>query len=97
MVHAVTDSGDPVSEWSPPAVPGASPPFVIGGNLYVGTSTGNGSLLRLDKINGDQLGSVGLGDPAIPKSVGAGTYDNVNNLIIVGCGTGEVFAVDADF
>ena len=97
MVHARTAANEVISAWLPPTVPGASPPFVIGDHLYIGTSSNNGSLLRLDKFKGNLLGSVVLGDPDIPKSVGAGTYDRVNNLIIVGCGTGEVFAVEADF
>ncbi|MFV1979850.1 MAG: ELWxxDGT repeat protein [Rhodothermia bacterium] len=96
-VHAITDAGAAISGWSTPVVPGASPVFVIGDDLFVGASGGNGSLLRIDKITGAQLGSVGLGDSSVPKSVGSGTYDYLNDMIVVGCGTGEVFGVVADF
>ena len=81
----------------PAAVPGATPVFVLEDDLFVGTSNSNGMLLRLDKFDGDLLGSVGLGDPAVSKSVGSSTYDYLNDMIVVGCGTGEVFGVVADF
>jgi outer membrane protein assembly factor BamB len=96
-VHAVTDGGDEFPGWTPPSVPGASPVFVFGDDLFVGTSAGNGSLLKINKFTSVELGSVGLGDPTVPKSVGSGTYDYLNDMIVVGCGTGEVFGVVADF
>jgi len=97
-VHGLDDMGDSASPLWPAYATGApSPVVLIDGNLYVGTSSGNGQILRLDAASGSVAGGVALGDPAVAKTVGAPSFDVVTGQVIVGTDEGAVYSVTAPF
>jgi ELWxxDGT repeat protein/uncharacterized repeat protein (TIGR03803 family) len=97
-VHGLDDLGDSASPLWPAYATGApSPVVLIDGNLYVGTSSGNGQILRLDAASGSVAGAVALGDPAVAKTVGAPSFDVVTGQVIVGTDGGAVYSVTAPF
>ncbi len=92
QVHGWAADGSP---WwpGPISLANPSPVLVVGGRVYVGSSSGNGSLWAIDTSSAATATSVPLGDPLVPKVVGAPTRDSVNNSIVVGTDAGQVYDV----
>jgi len=97
-VYGLEDTGSSVSElWSPVSLSKPSPVVLVDSDVYVGSSSGNGSLLRLDGSTGVQLGSMSLGDPSIATIVGGPTYDESTHQLVVGTEEGIVYSVQKGF
>jgi len=92
QVHGWAADGSP---WwpGPVSLANVSPVLVVGGRVYVGSSSGNGSLWAIDTTSAATAASVPLGDPLVPKVVGAPTRDSVDNSIVVGTDAGQVYDV----
>jgi outer membrane protein assembly factor BamB len=98
-VHAILDNGSLAAPyWSAPVgVPSPSAPVVVSGRVYVG-----GGASRLYSIDANAITpplptSVELGDPLVPKVIGAPTYDTLLNLLLAGSDLGTIYAVQAPF
>jgi outer membrane protein assembly factor BamB len=97
-IHALDDGGSSATTlWSAYSTAAPSPVVVINGSLYVGTSSINGQILRMDALTGTLLGAVALGDPAVAKTVGAPSFDSKAKQVIAGTDQGAVYAVAAPF
>jgi outer membrane protein assembly factor BamB len=97
-VHGLVDNGSSVATlFAPLTIGGATPVFVVADDLYLGSSDGNGTLLRLDKTTGAQLGSVALGDPSVSKAVGSPAYDYLLDQIVVGTENARIYSVSGGF
>jgi outer membrane protein assembly factor BamB len=98
-VHAIHDDGGSASAfWTPPvAIISPSPVLLSRGRVYVG-----GDLSRLYSIDATSMtppapSSIVLGDPLVPKVVGAPVLDVLNGLMIAGSDLGVIFAVLVPF
>jgi hypothetical protein len=106
-VHALVDNGGSASPfWSTPltAVPNPSTPVLIGATLYVGG--GDGRLhSAVANVGGPPPAttSVLLGDPTVPKVLGAPTFDRGNpgtaadDIVMVGTDEGRFYAIHPPF
>ncbi len=98
-VHAIHDDGGSASAfWTTPvAIVSPSPVLLSRGRVYVG-----GDSSRLYSIDATSMtptapSSIVLGDPLVPKVVGAPVLDVLNGLMIAGSDLGVIFAVLVPF
>jgi len=97
-VYGLEDTGSSASElWSPVVLSKPSSVVLVDSDIYVGSSSGNGSLLRLDANTGVQNGSLNLGDPGLATIVGGPAYDGSMQQLVVGTEEGIVYSVQKGF
>lgn len=99
QVHAILDNGGLAAPyWSAPVgLPSPSPAIVANGRVYVGGAAGR--LYSIDALAPTPPAptSVQLGDPLVPKLIGAPTYDTLLDLVVAGSDEGVIYAVQAPF
>lgn len=98
QVHALFDHGSSVATmFGAINVADPSPIMIIDDDLYVASSQSNGSILRLEKSTGVQLGSETIGDPLTSKALGVPAFDGSIYQVIIGTEGGRVYAVSGGF